>query len=1137
MRLWWLLLVLAALPLALADPVCTAQDKCGSEVCARSADCYWQEDRDCGTTFYCYAYTVGSYAKDTWGDHQLGYWPLQMQDNPDYAWGMEAYLFTYTIGQGWYSYGKTEVWGLFENFTYGQTFAYVTYQIVGKHCNCQLNWEVSHSLGENNRRVDAPMPSQTNASPIKQEWSTSSGAQSQVTVTACGSGAGWAAYRVQAGLFRVGVYIYGDVRPPQSSPQPKDTGVRVVAVIPSSGGRFWDAIVPVNITYTVGESSGSVSGYTLFTRDFKVKSTGGVIFTVTVPRSGEAYLPLRVWSCSSSYGCSYSYVAGNLTQFTVYSSRYGYGLVQAGPLTGSYTLAYRIDYYYSGGVRADFTPVTIEAGSGDSWRTLATHDKPTDGVVLLNVQLNNEYVRFKGGASGYASLATAAIAERAQVAFREWGAVCSHISYCRFYTDCSGSSYSLGVCDNIPWGYVICPGSYCSWACDPYGVACLPLIALVDAGETGFLGFRYARTPGYRITLTVRTHDGRPANGTIVRVTSSSGTVYANTTDSNGVALFTLPAGSYSVLINETYYGPTLTAGGQSTRWRRYRFWKWSDESTANPRTVNLNSDTNLTAYVWDERALLVRWEPHFDGDAWGVLNATSGARIAYDSIVWLKRGQTVQLLPVEAGGLIFTYWRVGTECYRGQPYSSDPLLTLTMGDKGLSAIAVFRLSATNQTMLPPGAGMVNPVTYIPGATMGGEERMGKRGWWLLTVTHVPTNKTSPDEAGIDGRAWIYALIVHGNGSSRWVPVTGVWRLHLAQDWDPSKHVRDLPGGVKIIEWDQSTVSDFPKILDPQEWRDWRFVTLSAWDPLVYEELGGSYDTSGLWLANGSTLALYNVTFAYMGVNGDRVEYVYWQPIAVSTLTFRAEARYTLTSHEASLGRRRILMSIYVNATWKYVPPQYWQLLGFRVHAPQLGFLASLEEPGCTSTSCIGYWAPPSRAGSSWRLYVIGLGDTEDFYSKAYPRGLLGGDGYSSVREFRISMRWLGAGNHPSTLIWGSDRVTFKLAPASVYKLEWTDPRGPFTVTWGCFMQGPSGLTPISSYTADITFDWGVLGTNRSCANPARFNGVTSPYTVNVQVPADNWIAFYVVPAGGRYEITQDGIVPVPLFAKYPPRG
>ncbi|MEM2410556.1 MAG: hypothetical protein QXF87_08550, partial [Thermofilaceae archaeon] len=285
---------------------------------------------------------------------------------------------------------------------------------------------------------------------------------------------------------------------PPPSPQPQDTGVRVVAVILSSGGRFWDVVVPVNITYTVGESSGSVSGYTLFTRDFKVKSTGGVTFTVAVPRSGEAYLPLRVWSCSSTYGCSYSYVAGNLTQFTVYSSRYGYGLVQAGPLTGSYTLAYRIEYYYSGsGVRQDFTPVTIEAGSGDSWRTLATHDKPTDGVILLNVQLNNEYVRFKGGASGYASLATAAIAERAQAAFQEWGAVCSHISYCKFYTDCSGSSYSLGVCDNIPWGYVICPGSYCSWACDPYGVACLPLIALVDAGETGFLGFRYARTPSY----------------------------------------------------------------------------------------------------------------------------------------------------------------------------------------------------------------------------------------------------------------------------------------------------------------------------------------------------------------------------------------------------------------------------------------------------------------------------------------------------------------------------------------------------------------------------------------------------------------------------------------------------------------
>ncbi|MEM1690938.1 MAG: hypothetical protein QXF05_05175 [Thermofilaceae archaeon] len=862
MRLWWLLLVLAALPLALAAPVCTAQDKCGSEVCDRDANCYWQQDRNCGTLFYCYAYTVGSYAIDTWRDYRHGSWPPQKVDDLN-AWGMEAYLFTYTIGQGWYSYGRTDVWGLFENFIYGQTVAYVTYQIVGRHCNCQLNWEVSHTLSGNNRRVDAPRPPSSTVT-LDQRWSTSSGAQSQVTVTACGSGSGWAAYRVQAGLFRVGVYIYGDVRSSGGSPSPPP----------------------------------------------------------------------------------------------------------------SYTLTIQV---------------------------------------------------LRATASG----ATSA-----------------------------------------------------------------------------------------------------PANGTRVRI---GNTEY--TADENGRVSVTLQQGSYSVEILTTYYGPQLTAGGQTTNWRRYRFWKWSDESTDNPRTVNLNSNTVLTAYVWDERALLVRWEPHFNGDAWGVLNATSGARFSYDSIVWLKRGQTVQLLSVEGSGMIFTYWRVGTECYRGQPYSSDPLLTLTVGDRGLSAIAVFRLAATNQTMLPPGAGMVNPVTYIPGATMGGEERMGRRGWWLMTVTHVPTGKTSPSEAGIDGRAWIYALIVNENGSSRWVPVTGVWRLQLAQDWDPSKHVKDLPGGVKIIEWNRSTIAGFPKILDPQEWREWYFVTLSAWDPLVYEELGGSYDTSGLWLANGSTLALYNVTFAYMGVNGDRVEYVYWQPIAVSTLTFRAEARYTLTEHEASLGRRRILMSIYVNATWKYVPPQHWQLLGFRVHAPQLGFLASLEEPGCTGTFCIGYWAPPSQAGATWRLYVIGLGDTEDFYSKAYPRGLLGGDGYSSVREFRISMRWLGAGNHPSTLIWGSDRVTFKLAPASVYKLEWTDPRGPFTVTWGCFAQGPWGLTPISSYTADLTFDWGVLGTNRSCANPARFNGVASPYTVNVQVPADNWIAFYVIPAGGRYEITQDGIVPVPLFAKYPPRG
>ncbi|MEM3982307.1 MAG: hypothetical protein QXM71_06305, partial [Thermofilum sp.] len=51
-----------------------------------------------------------------------------------------------------------------------------------------------------------------------------------------------------------------------------------------------------------------------------------------------------------------------------------------------------------------------------------------------------------------------------------------------------------------------------------------------------------------------------------------------------------------------------------------------------------------------------------------------------------------------------------------------------------------------------------------------------------------------------------------------------------------------------------------------------------------------------------------------------------------------------------------------------------------------------------------------------------------------------------------------------------------------------------------------------------------------------RFTGVTSPCTVNVQVSADDWIAFYPIPEGGRYAIAQGALVPVPLVAKYPPR-
>ncbi|MEM4853777.1 MAG: hypothetical protein QXQ60_09435, partial [Thermofilum sp.] len=329
-----------------------------------------------------------------------------------------------------------------------------------------------------------------------------------------------------------------------------------------------------------------------------------------------------------------------------------------------------------------------------------------------------------------------------------------------------------------------------------------------------------------------------PANGTRVRVGSAE---YA--ADPSGRVSVTLQQGSYEVEVLTTYYGPQLAAEGSVIGWRRYRFWRWSDNVVSNPRTVNLNRDTTLTVYVWDERALLVRWEPHFDGDAWGVVNATSGSRFRHGELVWLPVGGEARLLPVEGGGALFTYWLLGSECIRGSVVVSDPHLKLTVNQTGISATAVFRLAATNQTVVPPGAAVANPITYVPGTTPGGEERMGRKGWWLVTVTHVVTNKTSPAEAGMpDEKTWIYALLAHANGSSRWAPVAGTWKLHLARDWDPSKHVRDLPGGVKIIEWDQSTVSDFPKVQEPQEWRDWYFVTLAAWRT-VFEEAGGTYNT------------------------------------------------------------------------------------------------------------------------------------------------------------------------------------------------------------------------------------------------------------------------------------------------------
>jgi hypothetical protein len=79
-----------------------------------------------------------------------------------------------------------------------------------------------------------------------------------------------------------------------------------------------------------------------------------------------------------------------------------------------------------------------------------------------------------------------------------------------------------------------------------------------------------------------------------------------------------------SVQILDTYYRQNL-----NVYWRRYTFWRWSDGSTSNPRSFTVSSSTTVTAYVYDERLLLVLYEPRYGSDPWGVKAVSLPSRYA----------------------------------------------------------------------------------------------------------------------------------------------------------------------------------------------------------------------------------------------------------------------------------------------------------------------------------------------------------------------------------------------------------------------------------------------------------------------------------------------------------------------------
>ena len=194
-------------------------------------------------------------------------------------------------------------------------------------------------------------------------------------------------------------------------------------------------------------------------------------------------------------------------------------------------------------------------------------------------------------------------------------------------------------------------------------------------------------------------------------------------------------------------------------------------------------------------------------------------------------------------------------------------------------------------TMHLPGEGIATPWL----------ENMSGWSWegtWLLNVTELYPVKEHIAMILTDGSN--VKVVDLPNGTSI--------RVYLPAGWKNNKYVKSMgQARVTQIPLDRDTLAKtFPSVTINGQ--TWFLVALAAWNP--YKQPSG-YDTS-CWLSNGTTLAVYNLTYTYTFKNGTRV--VFKEPVVVSTLKTSAMPIY-------SIGDMKQGLSLQVTVKWKYLPP------------------------------------------------------------------------------------------------------------------------------------------------------------------------------------------------------------------------
>jgi len=446
----------------------------------------------------------------------------------------------------------------------------------------------------------------------------------------------------------------------------------------------------------------------------------------------------------------------------------------------------------------------------------------------------------------------------------------------------------------------------------------------------------------------------------------------------------------------------------------------------------------------------------------------------------YVQSGGTVTWEVYEGAPAWFEFLYLKAEWGDGSLTTANPDIQLTLSTS-LTVTAYYAVRKPGQqvqvrevglgTMYLPGEGIATP--WLESADWAWN------GTWILNVTEPYPVKEH-----------IVAILMNSSGGVEVLPLPNGTSLaiQLPERWRQSPPVIER-GGMKIVQLNFREALPTVKV----DGRELYFVALAAWDP--YKPLKGrSYDTS-CWLANGTTLAVYNLTYTYDFGNGTRV--VFKEPVVVSTLKVTATPIYTY-------GDLRQGLSLKVTASWKYLPPA------------RTGIQPS-QPSSIVGVVVIGnkvYEGALIAADSTSKTFLVSItNDTWNLYAQG-------------VTSITASAYWLSSMGTPEGPVAMQEPAQLSV----VYVMPHID-----AISEGSSLTATISIFDVRTdqrYSADIYLE---LRDNSTFAVVWRDSGlefVPGQKTITRSIPNTKQyvLAIYAIPA------PQEGKLVVPIPAVYPPR-